>query len=84
LPSIEKNAKVRSPLFRPVFKVVYWFFVLSFIGLGWLGGKPIEEPYTVISRVCAIYYFGYFIIIIPVLNKFEIWAISKRKSHVII
>jgi quinol-cytochrome oxidoreductase complex cytochrome b subunit len=23
LPSIEKNAKVRSPLFRPVFKVVY-------------------------------------------------------------
>lgn len=78
LPTIDQNAIVRSPLFRPIFRVFFWLFILSFIGLGWLGGKPIEDPYILYSRICTLYYFGFFTIIVPVLNKLERWALSPN------
>ena len=34
LPGLEGNVKVRSPMFRPMFQVVFWFFILGFFGLG--------------------------------------------------
>lgn len=76
LPTLEKYSRVRSPLFRPIFRIIYWFFIAAFLGLGWLGGEPIEEPYTTLSRIFGIYYFSYFILIVPCLNKFETWALN--------
>lgn len=80
LPSLEKNGLVRSPIFRPVFQVMYWFLILAFFGLGWLGGEPIEDPYTVLSRIAGVYYFAYFLIIIPGLVCFESWALSVEED----
>lgn len=30
----------------------------------WLGGKPISEPYTLLSRISTIYYFIYILFLI--------------------
>lgn len=71
LPTVEKNGMVRSPIFRPVFQPIFWFFILAFVFLGWLGGEPICEPYTTLSRIMGVYYFAYFLVFAPLLVRFE-------------
>ena len=39
--------------------------------LGWVGAMPAEGIYVLISRVATSYYFGFFLIIMPFLSKFE-------------
>ena len=65
------SSEIRSTAFRPVFKVCYWLFVITFLLLGWVGQCPVEYPYTEIGIISMIYYFLFFIIIIPLLGKIE-------------
>jgi ubiquinol-cytochrome c reductase cytochrome b subunit len=65
------TSKVRSGAFRPLFKPFYWLFVLAFLGLGYLGAQPAEGIYVVLSKICTAYYFGYFLIILPILGRIE-------------
>ena len=65
------SSEIRSTAFRPVFKVCYWLFVITFLLLGWVGQCPVEYPYTEIGIISMIYYFLFFIIIIPFLGKIE-------------
>ena len=39
------------------------------VGLGWLGGKPPEGNYVLIARIFTVYYFAFFLVILPVLGK---------------
>jgi ubiquinol-cytochrome c reductase cytochrome b subunit len=65
------TSRVRSGAYRPVFQ--YWFalFVIVCIGLGYLGSKPPEGLYVVFARIFTVYYFAYFLIILPLLGIFE-------------
>jgi quinol-cytochrome oxidoreductase complex cytochrome b subunit len=65
------TSKVRSGNYRPAFQVFFWVFIVNAIVLGWLGGKPPEGLYVLASRLCTLYYFAYFIVILPLLGKFE-------------
>ena len=65
------SSEIRSTAFRPVFKVCYWLLVITFLLLGWVGQCPVEYPYTEIGIISMIYYFLFFIIIIPFLGKIE-------------
>lgn len=62
LPWIDR-CKVRSGNFRPYFKPLYWTFVINACVLGYIGAMPAEEPYISIGRVCALIYFGYFVVL---------------------
>ncbi|MFN2300733.1 MAG: cytochrome bc complex cytochrome b subunit [Gammaproteobacteria bacterium] len=46
----------------PITKVALALFVVSFIGLGYLGLAPVTELYTWIARVLTFIYFAYFIL----------------------
>ena len=46
-------------------------FVIVCIGLGWLGSKPPEGNYVLFARIFTVYYFAYFLVILPVLGKIE-------------
>jgi hypothetical protein len=46
-------------------------FVVVCIGLGWLGSKPPEGNYVLFARLFTLYYFAYFLIILPVLGLVE-------------
>jgi hypothetical protein len=46
-------------------------FVIVCIGLGWLGSKPPEGNYVLFARIFTVYYFAYFLVILPVLGKVE-------------
>ena len=49
--------------------------ILAFLLLGWVGQCPVEYPYTEIGVICMIYYFLFFLIIIPFLGKFESYLV---------
>ncbi|MDP2356087.1 MAG: cytochrome b/b6 [Beijerinckiaceae bacterium] len=65
------TSKVKSASFRPVYKVFFWVFVLVAIGLGYLGAMPAEGGYVIAARILTAYYFGFFLLIMPLLGMFE-------------
>ncbi|MCW5680633.1 MAG: cytochrome b/b6 [Xanthobacteraceae bacterium] len=65
------SSKVRSGRYRPLFRQFFWIFVITCIGLGWLGSKPAEGIYVIASRLLTAYYFAYFLIILPLLTRYE-------------
>ena len=65
------TSKVRSAVFRPLYKQFYWFLVLDVLVLGYVGAMPAEGIYLLVARVATAYYFLHFIIILPVLGKKE-------------
>jgi len=71
LPWFDRG-KVRSIRYRSTaFKVLLAIFVISFIGLGYLGALPPTTGRTLMARVFSIGYFGYF---------FALWFISKNEN----
>jgi ubiquinol-cytochrome c reductase cytochrome b/c1 subunit len=65
------SCKVRSSRYRPLAKRFFWAFVVVCLLLGWLGGKPAEGIYTILSRVLTAAYFAYFLIVLPMLSRVE-------------
>jgi ubiquinol-cytochrome c reductase cytochrome b subunit len=62
---------VRSGNYRPTFKIFFWMLVVDVLILGYVGGKPAEQPYVMISQFATIYYFAHFLIILPILSRVE-------------
>jgi quinol-cytochrome oxidoreductase complex cytochrome b subunit len=71
------TSKVRSGTFRPMFKWFYWLFVINFIALMGYGAqepaKVVIGSFTVadVSKLSVLYYFAYFIVILPLLGRIE-------------
>ena len=65
------TSKVRSAKFRPIYKQFFWLFVIDVLVLGWVGKNPPEGMFIIIGRVASVYYFAHFLIILPLLGKFE-------------
>ncbi|MBT4878483.1 MAG: cytochrome b, partial [Alphaproteobacteria bacterium] len=70
LPWLDK-AKTRSGYYRPFFKWFYIIFILNFALLGYLGAQSADGIFVIASRISTIYYFSYFLFILPMLNKYE-------------
>ena len=65
------TSKVRSGKYRPLFKWFFWIFLANAVLLGWLGSRPAEQPYIIIAQCATAYYFAHFLIILPLLGKYE-------------
>ena len=65
------TSKVRSMRYRPVARMWFFIFVVACIVLGWLGGKPAEGSYVLFAQIATAYYFGFFLIILPLLGLLE-------------
>ena len=79
LPFIN-TSQVRSSSFRPLHKVFFWLLVADCLLLGWIGQKPVEDPYILIGQLASVFFFVYFLVVIPVLGKFENWSIRLAPS----
>ncbi len=75
------TSKVKSMRYRPVMRWFFVMFVITCIGLGWCGGQlptdmvfsmgedkagnPIGLSVVLLSQILSIYYFAFFLIIMP-------------------
>ena len=65
------TCKVRSSTFRPIYRKFFWVLVGTVILLGYLGAKPPEGIYLVLSRIGTAYYFIHFLVLLPLLGRYE-------------
>jgi len=65
------SSKVRSATFRPIFRKLFWVLVVVIILLGYLGAKPPEGIYLILGRIATAYYFIHFLILLPLLGRYE-------------
>nr|UAT97955.1 apocytochrome b [Ahnfeltia fastigiata] len=65
------STEIRSSRFRPIYRLLYWTMLTCCLLLGWIGGMPVEEPYVMIGQIASVYYFFYFLVLLPLLGKVE-------------
>ncbi|MDA8569449.1 cytochrome b N-terminal domain-containing protein [Candidatus Pelagibacter sp.] len=65
------TSKIRSAVFRPLYKQFYWILVVDVLVLGYVGAMPAEGLYLLIARVATAYYFAHFLLILPILGLKE-------------
>jgi len=62
LPWLDRSP-VKSIRYRgPIYKTALTMFVISFIGLGWLGMLPVTPLYTLFSQILTAVYLGFFLL----------------------
>ncbi len=70
MPWLDRSP-VRSAVFRPLYRIAFWVFVLTCVTLGYIGAQPPEEPFVTIGQIATTLYFAFFLVVLPLLNKFE-------------
>jgi ubiquinol-cytochrome c reductase cytochrome b subunit len=65
------TSRVRSGRFRPQFKIWFWILVFDFFLLMWCGAMPAEQPFVIISQLATLYWFAFFLVILPLLGIIE-------------
>lgn len=75
LPFLDKHP-IRSARYRPLFRPAIILFLLNFIFLGYVGSQGADAtmfglPLSVFGLAATAVYYGFFIVLIPLLNKYE-------------
>ena len=64
-------SRIRGSQFRPAMKLAHWFFIVNFFILMWIGSQHPNPPYVEIGQISTVFYFSWFIFIVPILGVFE-------------
>ena len=65
------RSNVQSIRYKGIYsKVAMVLFAASFVTLGYLGTKPVNELRTLIAQICTVFYFAPFILM-PIYTKYE-------------
>lgn len=65
------TSRVRGSQFRPLMRVAFWAFVTDFFLLMYLGSQHAEEPYITVGAIATAFYFGWFVVVVPVVGIIE-------------
>ena len=64
-------SRIRGNQFRPAMKLAFWFFVVDFFILMWIGSQHPESPYLEIGQFATAFYFFWFLILVPMIGIIE-------------
>nr|YP_010948141.1 cytochrome b [Coelorinchus occa]WMI35169.1 cytochrome b [Coelorinchus occa] len=65
------TSKQRGLTFRPLSQFLFWTLVADMLILTWIGGMPVEHPFTLIGQVASVLYFLLFLILFPIAGLLE-------------
>ena len=65
------TSKIRSSIFRPIWKQWVWLLVADFFLLMYCGAMPAEGIWITLSRIGTAYWFLFFLVIAPVTGWLE-------------
>jgi len=75
LPWLDRSP-VKSCRFRPVYKWLFWIFLIDCLILGWVGANPPDGvwhgiAFVTIGRIATAWYFFHIVILTPLVGIFE-------------
>nr|AAP14659.1 cytochrome b [Pachypsylla venusta] len=59
------NSFIKGYQFYPLTQHLFWMWVNTAILLTWIGMKPVEDPYIMISQILTLLYFSTFLMLTP-------------------
>nr|WNH38531.1 cytochrome b [Coryphaenoides rudis] len=65
------TSKQRGLTFRPLSQLLFWTLVANMLILTWIGGMPVEHPFTLIGQVASVLYFLLFLVLFPLAGLAE-------------
>ncbi|MBP9692313.1 MAG: cytochrome b N-terminal domain-containing protein [Alphaproteobacteria bacterium] len=73
------SSKIRSATFRPLYKWIFWSFVIDCLILGYVGSHSTDYIHVnlggisnqFLGQITTFYYFAFFIILLPFLGIYE-------------
>ncbi|RMF11246.1 MAG: cytochrome b/b6 [Alphaproteobacteria bacterium] len=74
------GSKARSSRFRPIYRTFLWLFVANAILLGYVGANSpddflhlggVDISFLTLGRIATAYYFLFFLVIVPVVSRWE-------------
>jgi len=77
LPWLNGSA-LRSSSLRPLHRRFYWLLLADCVLLGWLGQRPVEDPYIFLGQVASVVFFVYFLVVLPLLAFLERQVVHTR------
>lgn len=70
MPVLDRS-RIRGAQFRPLMKFSFWVFVTDFFFLMYIGSQHAEEPFVTLGSIRTAIYFGWFLILVPVIAFIE-------------
>jgi len=77
LPVINQS-NIRSTFFRPVYKNIFWLFVINALILGWIGQNVVEYPFVEIGQISTFLYFSILLIVFPFFSILEEYLLKYK------
>lgn len=65
------TCRIRGSQFRPLMRSMFWVFTAIFFLLMFIGSQHAEEPYITIGAIATALYFGWFLILVPIVGIIE-------------
>ena len=70
LPVTDRSI-IRGNAFKILSKFSFYIFIFNFFLLGNLGQLHVEVPFIQLGQFATVYYFSYFLILVPVISSLE-------------
>ena len=77
-------SRIRGNKFRPFMKIAFWFFVVDFVILTWIGSQHPTTPYVEIGQIATVFYFAWFLVIVLIIGLFENTTLDIALNKIII
>nr|YP_010461276.1 cytochrome b [Trochocyathus caryophylloides]UUF92220.1 cytochrome b [Trochocyathus caryophylloides] len=77
LPILHRSA-LKGLSFRPLGRTTFWFLIVNFGLLTWIGAQVVEEPFILMGQVFSFFYFFDFLVLVPGLGVLENQLLKKN------
>jgi ubiquinol-cytochrome c reductase cytochrome b subunit len=75
------NRVFKGSFFEVSKVILFWSFLSVSVLLGWIGFKPIEDPYLLIGQLLTLCYFFYFFslsVLVPITQAYSFKNVFQR------